>query len=68
MKEEDPVANPLIYLPKPDGSVFKKLGIDSVSDQTGLTTFIDIVINKKYKTPKMISEISNFKDVNYLNI
>ena len=50
---------------EPEGSVYKNLGIDSVSTENELSKFIDRVINKKYKIPKIIDQISADKNIDF---
>ena len=52
---------------EPRGSVYKKLGIDSVDNAIGLENFIEKVLNKEYQIPPIIGEISKYKNINFVN-
>lgn len=51
---------------EPEGSSFKKLGIHSVDNEQALEVFFDMVLSGCYEIPPIIHEISQGKDVGFL--
>lgn len=52
---------------EPKGSSYKNVGIDSTDNERGLAEFIDSVLKHDYKTPKIINEFYDIKDVSFVN-
>ena len=48
----------------PNGSNYKAIGIDSVSQESDLKIFMDSVINNSYKLPLIINEFNDLKNIN----
>lgn len=48
---------------EPEGSIYKNLGIDSVSDQKGLEEFIQEVQSGKYEIPIIVQHLKNKVDL-----
>ena len=53
---------------EPEGSVYKKLGIDSVDNIEQLECFIDKVLIGKYQLPPIVKELSKIKDVGFVDL
>jgi len=53
---------------EPKGSAYKNLGINSVSNISELSNFIDQVKNEKYIFPEIINEISKVKNLNIFEL
>ena len=53
---------------EPEGSAYKKLGIHSVNNERGLEDFIEMVLDGRYKVPSVIDEISQIKDIRFLEL
>ncbi len=51
---------------EPEGSAYKKFGIQSTDNDRDLEEFIDSVIEKRYRSPAIIEELSAIKDVSFL--
>ena len=51
---------------EPEGSAYKKLGIQSVENELDLQEFLDSVINGKYTHPSVIEDLAAKKDVSFL--
>ena len=51
---------------EPEGSAYKKLGIDSVDNRLDLELFFDKVLNNSYRLPEIINTIDNVRDVGFL--
>jgi hypothetical protein len=51
---------------EPEGSSFKKLGIYSVDNEQALEGFFDMVLSGCYESPPIIHELSQVKDVGFL--
>ena len=53
---------------EPNGSSYRKLGIDSVSNQNDLKFFINDLVSGGYKTPVIVKELSKKKDVSFIEL
>ena len=53
---------------EPEGSAYKKLGIDSTDNSEMLEHFIDEVLNGEYQIPPIIHELKKKKNIDFLNL
>ena len=51
---------------EPEGSAYKKIGIQSTDKEKDLGNFIDSVINENYIPPEIIQELRSVKNVSFL--
>ncbi len=53
---------------EPEGSVYKKLGIDSVDNSLDLNLFIDRVISRDHQIPLIVNELTSINNVDFINM
>jgi hypothetical protein len=53
---------------EPEGSVYKKIGLHSVDNESGVEKLIDSVIKGEHQIPKCFGEISKGKNVDFLKM
>ncbi len=53
---------------EPNGSSYKNMGVDSVSNPDSLKLFINNVVLGKYKTPNLIKDLSGHKDISFMDL
>ena len=53
---------------EPNGSAYRNIGIDSVSNPDSLKIFINNVALGKYKIPNLIKDLSEHKDISFMDL
>ena len=53
---------------EPNGSSYRNMGVDSVSNPNSLKLFINNVVLGKYKIPNHIKDLSEHKDISFMDL